>query len=110
MGMDRPGVSKADITKWWREVTDDDLCRYLAKRTEYGSFDLSILGDVLQRTMDDEALKIDANEEIGITFYMLGKLARVLSAYKEGRVPSDDTWDDLAIYAMMGRMARKGLL
>ena len=82
----------------------------MAKHSEYGSYDLYTMGDALSRLPEKRIESDRAAAEMGIMFYILGKVARALSAYKEGRLPSDDTLHDISVYAMMARMTRAGLL
>jgi hypothetical protein len=44
--------------------------------------------------------------ELGVAFYALGKMARIMGAYADGLAPSDDSWHDLAIYARMAQRVR----
>lgn len=73
-----------------------DLRLALEKRREYGSADLDVMASATRSGSQAEA----------IMFYALGKNARICGAYKEGREPSDDSYQDMSIYTMMARFTR----
>lgn len=98
--------SEYDIADWWETTTKDDLAEYQRKNAEYGDADLSVIGGSLS-LMAGNPKDVEWSDEIGIAFYLLGKVSRMISAYKEGSTPSDDTLKDIAIYAMMARLHRE---
>jgi hypothetical protein len=53
------------------------------------------------------ALPQGSGAEAATLWYALGKVARAVAAYREGRLPSDDTLHDLSVYAMMARRIRQ---
>jgi len=88
------------VKVWWVDHARREA-EYLApKAVEYGSYDLELVGQVLADTIHPHA-GADPDPEVGIAFYLLGKIARVMSAYRDGHSPSDDTFRDIAIYAKM---------
>ena len=95
----------SDLSGWWAEVSADDVAPAEIKAKEYGSLDLRIIGSTM-RGMIGIAPGIVSDEEIGIVFYQLGKIARAVSAIGSGRRPSDDTWHDMTVYSMMVRRVR----
>jgi hypothetical protein len=99
-------MASEDLTAWWAAVSADDVEPALIKAKEYGSLDLAIIGASL-RQMVGTSPDIVSDEEIGIIFYTLGKVARAISAVSEGRRPSDDTWHDITVYSMMVRRLRE---
>lgn len=98
------------VIDFWKNTSDKDLEGFLMKSLDYGSYDLYTMGDALSRLPQTKLGTDKAAAEMGVMFYILGKVARALSAYREGRLPSDDTLHDISVYAMMARMLRKGLL
>lgn len=94
------------LAEWWSVVADSDVGPAEIKAKEYGSLDLKIIGSTL-REMVGIAPDIISDEEIGMTFYLLGKVARAVSAISAGRKPSDDTWHDVVVYGMMVRRVRE---
>jgi hypothetical protein len=103
MVSDLPAV---DLLEWWMDTTRRDADGYIKKAEEYGSYDLHVTGEVLLHAMKNPPKGVDPRE-VGVVFYLLGKIARAVSAYEDGRTPSDDTWHDVVVYAMMARLFRK---
>ena len=95
----------SELGAWWAEVSADDVIPAEIKAKEYGSLDLRIIGSTM-RGMIGIAPGVVSDEEIGIVFYQLGKIARAVSAIASGRKPSDDTWHDMTVYSMMVRRVR----
>lgn len=93
------------LATWWEATTRAELASMLPKVTEYGSHDLQIVGEALILLNPKLAGKAHP-AEVGIAFYALGKIARIIGAYADGHSPSDDTWHDLAIYARMAQRVR----
>lgn len=93
------------LADWWARVSEGDYDEYAEKAAEYGSIDLDVIGHALRRLLPQD-LPPGANKELGVLFYLLGKVARAISAYAAGGEPSDDTWHDIVVYGMMSRMFR----
>lgn len=91
------------IRQWWSDTARRDAEAVIPKAIEYSSLDLTAIGAALPGVIGLDATRTEA----GIAFYALGKAARLTGAYGEGRSPSEDTWDDLVVYGMMGRFVRK---
>lgn len=100
------GLPDADLIEWWIDTSQDDANGYTKKAREYGSYDLHMIGKVLIHAMVKPPEGVDPRE-VGVMFYLLGKIARVVSAYEAGKAPSDDTWHDIVVYAMMARLFRQ---
>lgn len=87
-----------ELTMWLNSQHQREMDMLLPKAEAYGSYDLELIGVVM-----GDFCNVGGNaQELGIAFYALGKLARVLSALKDGNKPSADTWTDLSIYGRMG--------
>jgi hypothetical protein len=77
-----------------------------AKAYARGAYDLELLGRTMAGFLSVEPEPGDERIHhllIGVLFYAEGKIARALSALKEGRLPNLDDWHDLSVY---GRMAK----
>ncbi len=95
------------LQEWWRNLTDTDIEATIPKVAEYTSSDLKIMGDTLREWMPGGAEMPERwGVEMAIAFYLLGKIARAVAAYREGRVPSDDTIKDIRVYAVMMQRVR----
>lgn len=93
------------LETWWEDTTDEEIRSMIPKVIEYGSNDLNIIGDIMLLMKPELRDKINP-AELGIAFYALGKIARIMGAYADGIAPSDDSWHDLAIYARMAQRVR----
>jgi len=85
----------------WQELEQAKRDQFLEKAAQYGGGDLTIMGTVMGRVIDDGTLALADGQAYACAFYCLGKLARAISAWQEGRSPSLDTLHDLAVYADM---------
>jgi hypothetical protein len=92
------------LAEWWLDETRSELDSVIPKALEYGSADLKVIGFALSQMIGEP--KDVTNDELGIAFYVLGKVARLVGGYADGRKPSDDTWHDIAIYTKMAQYAR----
>lgn len=101
----------ARLWDWAMSTLEDDLNRTLPKIAEYGNGneydDLAMFGDMVNALTQGKMLDPQARKEAGAMVYIGGKVARAISSYAAGQVPSDDTWFDIFIYAMMGRRLRE---
>lgn len=93
------------LETWWEDTTDEEIRSMIPKVIEYGSHDLDIIGDIMLMMRPELRGKIQP-AELGVAFYALGKIARIMGAYADGAAPSDDSWHDLAIYARMAQRVR----
>lgn len=98
-------VSVQVLANWWLDETKNELNSVLPKAIEYGSADLKVIGFALSQMIGEP--KGVTHDELGIAFYVLGKVARLVGGYADGRLPSDDTWHDIAIYTKMAQYSRK---
>jgi hypothetical protein len=95
-------VSEQELRQWWAAKTSRDIEAMLPKMREYSSSDLQVIGAGLVPDLSP-ALQAEA----AIAFYLLGKAARITGSLMEEREPDVDSWDDAAVYAMMGRRVRE---
>lgn len=98
-------LSVQALADWWEAETKAELESVIPKAIEYGSADLKVIGYALSQMIGEP--KGVTPDELGIAFYVLGKVARLVGGYADGRKPSDDTWHDIAIYTKMAQFARK---
>ena len=92
------------LREWWMRHAAEDFDAMGPKVEEYSSADLDIMGIVM------ESWGISAPEagtEAAVLWYVLGKVARAVAAYREGRAPSLDTLHDITVYSMMARRIRE---
>jgi hypothetical protein len=96
------------LTGWWMENAKREAEKLGPKAIEYGSYDLELIGDVLHTIIDHSSNRARAKDlESGIIFYLIGKIARLASALRDGHEPSDDTFLDISIYARMALYIRE---
>lgn len=100
------GVNRDELSGWWLDTTSADIDQTAEKAIEYGSEDLLMIGRTMARIQGLTVTDAQA-AELGILFYIYGKVARWVSAVKDGRIVSEDTLRDISIYAMMARRVRE---
>ena len=96
-----------ELIDWWVDTTRSDILASIGKVREYGASDLVIMGDVMREWAGHpQGWDRQSGIEMACGFYLLGKIARAVGAYRDGRLPSDDTIYDIYYYAMMIRRIR----
>jgi hypothetical protein len=100
-----PNALEALLTEWWMGKAEEEVRRTVPKAVEYSSTDLRDIGRDLAECMgrtvtDQEAM------ELGISFYIRGKLSRWTGALISGRQVSEDTLFDLGVYVRMAQRVR----
>jgi hypothetical protein len=96
---------------WWLEHAEFEIDGMLAKLMEYGTGDLHEIGRQLMEV--GAAGDLDNPQqcyELGVLFYVVGKVQRALTAARLGLPASTDTWHDLAVYAKMVLAGRAGVM
>jgi hypothetical protein len=106
------GVQR-DLMLWWMTTAYEDFMQKAPKVDEYGAHDLEIMGAILmvmvyKHHLDllreaEQATKLPVATELAVWFYILGKVARLVSDYMAGRSGKPDTWHDITFYSMMAR-------
>jgi hypothetical protein len=94
--------SMAELNSWWLNSGCQDASLVISKYQEYGNTALLEVGRQLAEVMGRGATKAEM-QELGIWFFMVGKMARWKTAILKGERVSKDTLDDLAVYATMAR-------
>jgi hypothetical protein len=101
---------KDELRGWWMDIAGEEADKAVSKADEYGSYDLVLLGRVMADMTGFPVQPGESDEEtyaeLGIMFYVLGKLARWTGAIVEGRRVSDDTLQDIATYTRMVQRVR----
>jgi hypothetical protein len=103
----------SELLAWWMETALSDYRAGAPKVDEYGAHDLEIMGAVLMVLVYRERLDVlrEASHastmpvmtELACWFYVLGKVARLVSDYMAERPGKSDTWHDVTFYSMMAR-------
>jgi len=96
----------AHIREWWMRQANEDANLVIRKHGEYGDDSLATGGFALARLMSQSVTRARA-QEIAIWHDLNVKLSRLENALKKGEEVGDDTWQDIACYAMMGRKAQQ---
>lgn len=94
------------LRNWWEETSEAELVACVPKAVEYGSTDLAVIGRTQGRLMGRTSLTHEEATELGIFFYLMGKIARWEDAIINGRRVSDDTLHDVAVYTKMMQRTR----
>lgn len=95
------------LEEWWRDKSYGEMKACVPKAVEYGSTDLAVIGRTMGRLMGRNGdLSHEEATEIGIYFYLIGKLARWEDAIIHGRRVSDDTLHDASVYIKMQQRNR----
>lgn len=99
-----------ELQLWWMDTAHDEIFPLTAKMVEYGgngrAIDLIEIGRNIARLAHREVDDAEATE-LGIYFYLLGKMGRWTAAVQEGRRVSDDTLHDIAVYTKMVQRTRQ---
>lgn len=96
-----------ELQDWWERLAKSDIVNMLPKARERGGNDLYEVGRALGAIAEWQGSPNSEEEaraelvELGIWFYVIGKMARVQAALERGEVPDEDTTKDLRIYMMM---------
>lgn len=108
MTLSQPSVSSAEeeLAGWWRAHSEVEIEMLVPKSIEYGANSLTRLGTTMAAAAGRE---VDEEEaiELGIYFYILGKLERWTDAVLRGDRPKDDALLDIGVYARMAQRNRE---
>lgn len=99
-----------ELDEWWHAQAAKEVEPLMSKLVEYGgkgrAYDLIDIGKDLARTLDWEDISDADAAELGIYFYIRGKLGRWFAAISDKRPVSDDTLYDIGIYVRMVQRIR----
>lgn len=94
------------LEMWWTDRSREEMLACIPKAVEYGSTDLAVIGRAQGRLMGRTDMSHEEATELGIFFYLMGKLARWEDAIIHGRRVSDDTLHDASVYIKMQQRNR----
>lgn len=97
----------ARLEGWWADHAHNATKRTVPKAIEYGSSDIDLMGAAMASMMRGElagatdAERLQFGRYAAISFYALGKIARIFGALEQGKLPHPDSEFDLEVYAIM---------
>jgi hypothetical protein len=105
----------AELASWWEKKADEEIGRTIPKVAAYGATDLEEIGRKLaaagvkvpRRSEPTGPWPTPALIELGIYFYIVGKMARWADAVERGDTVSDDTLFDIGVYVRMVQRVRQ---
>lgn len=114
MSKDKLGRGSGDdLADWWRSMAEVEISKTVPKTIEYGgsvegaAMDLIDIGRVLAEAMGmNQGITDQGRIELGIFFYMVGKMSRWKAAILAGKMVSDDTLFDIGVYNKMAQRNR----
>lgn len=104
---------ESQLTDWWVELARSEASRVVPKAVEYGATDLVEIGRHLAEAGVTPPAGMTPEQtgawmaELGVYFYMVGKMARWSDAISHGRAVSDDTLHDIGVYVRMAQRIRE---
>lgn len=103
-----PEGADPDLFEWWMGTAWRDFVKTVPKATEYGgnagpATDLLLIGRNLAELCGMHDAPDSLLMELGVWFYMQGKVARLVADYQQKRPGKADTWFDAEVYAKMAR-------
>ena len=101
-----------ELRKWLDRFFASLTDMAVMKAMEYGSGDLLVMAAGMEQMIQvPEQLPHEERQafliEAALAFYALGKVGRTFSAFKAGKLPASDNYDDLAVYSAMARRVRE---
>lgn len=112
-----PTQAVDELRTWWERLANTEADRVVPKAVEYGADDLVEIGRELilagvrmPANVASNGTQAEADEiyaELGIWFYLVGKMARWRSAVRRGERVSDDSLHDIGVYARMAQRVRE---
>lgn len=99
-----------EVIRWWLDKAHKEIQRTVPKALEYGgkgaALDLVDIGRELGRLLGRPNMAEGEAQELGIWFYLRGKISRWSAAIMEGRRVSEDTLFDIGVYVRMVQRIR----
>jgi len=108
---DKNDMAKS-IETWWHAQAQEEVELVVPKAIEYGgkgrAVDLVDIGRDLLRSQGiaEDKITDEWATEVGIYFYLRGKISRWTAAMTRGERVSDDTMLDISIYCRMAQRNR----
>lgn len=100
-----PVRNQDTIIDWWTAVAYGDAMAVAEKLRAYGS--LNFHAQCLLALVGRPHGSMREGTEMVLASYIAGKLNRLFEGLSHGELPNEDSWADLARYAMMARYVRK---
>lgn len=107
-----PMSGEQRLRKWWVDLAREEVEKVVPKAIEYGATDLVEIGRHLREAGVKMPSFVGERErqaiiaELGVYFYVIGKMARWADAVAHGRLVSDDTLHDIGVYVRMAQRIR----
>ena len=101
-----------EVADWWHAQAQAEIDAVVPKATEYGghgrAVDLVDIGRDLLRSQGvaDDKITDEWATEVGIYFYLRGKIGRWTAAVTRQERVSDDTLHDISVYCRMAQRNR----
>ena len=95
------------LPEWWRQLMEREIGRVMPKVEEYGATDLAVMGRALVALLPPPMQNEAVGMEMACAFYALGKIGRIVSSYATGKLPREDSWHDMGVYARMAQRIRE---
>lgn len=102
------------LGEWWEKQAHAEVAPLLLKMTEYGGSGSAVDLIEIGRKLSELGPRLAAlgadpadQSELGVYFYLVGKMARWHAALMEGRKVSDDTLHDIGVYVRMVQRIRE---
>jgi hypothetical protein len=95
------------LAEWWRQLAEREIERNAPKVDEYGATDLAVMGRALVALLPPAMQTEAVGMEMACAFYALGKIGRIVSSYAAGKLPKEDSWHDMGVYARMAQRIRE---
>jgi hypothetical protein len=113
LGITPQQMAEMPMELWWTAINESEFGQTIAKCVEYGSEggDLVSIGrsmaEIAKAQPPPGVSERQYWTELGIHFYLTGKVARAQEAFREGRMPSEDGILDSVVYSRMSRRTRQ---
>lgn len=108
---ERPKTPEQQLRDWWITQAGIETDRTVPKAIEYGSGDLIEIGRQMASILYANGGKLGYTDEeyaeMGVYFYLVGKVARWTSALAANKRVSDDTLFDIGVYVRMAQRIRE---
>jgi len=89
-----------DLRRWWVNQLLEEWPMMIDKAIKYGGGDLDLMGNGVNMLVGSEGPA--GGVEKAVTFYLLGKVSRLLGAFERKLRPTRDSWVDAHVYSMIG--------
>jgi hypothetical protein len=105
-------IAQMPFINWWRAMTEHEIKLTAPKMASYGSRgeDLLAIGRSMAqigKMVTPAGITDDQfHGELGIHFYTTGKVARFAEAFRNGELPSFDSYFDIGVYTKMAEKFR----